>query len=74
MAFECRQDANSAPMFAVSLYQPFNVLNLFQEKKKVRSKKRKVPNSPLVEPAQKRLSDEHVKKAGISQLPRVRNK
>ncbi|CBY30809.1 unnamed protein product [Oikopleura dioica] len=56
MAFECRQDANSAPMFA--------------EKKKARSKKRKVPNSPLIEPAGKRLSDEHAKKAGISKLPR----
>jgi len=45
---------------------------LLQEKKKARSKKRKVPNSPLIEPAGKRLSDEHAKKAGISKLPRVR--
>ncbi|CAG5106947.1 Oidioi.mRNA.OKI2018_I69.chr1.g3071.t1.cds [Oikopleura dioica] len=58
MAFECRQDVNSAPMFG--------------ESKKTRSKKRKVPNSPLVEPAGKRVSDEHIqaKKVGPSKLPR----
>ena len=72
MAFECRQDANSAPMFAVSRKQLFKTSILFQEKKKARCKKRKVPNSPLIEPAGKRLSDEHAKKAGISKLPRVR--
>ncbi|CAG5099910.1 Oidioi.mRNA.OKI2018_I69.XSR.g16744.t1.cds [Oikopleura dioica] len=54
MAFECRQATSSAPMFG--------------ESKKTRSKKRKGPNSPLVEPAGKRASDEHIqaKKFGPS--------